>query len=149
VNESAHGGADTDESTGRELWQIRPVETCGRGSSCTCPFSPLHNRYCGSKSGKSNACVARLAAFRVSLRRSPCLLRCGRGIRTHTAGRLRRPRKPARREWRPEGATSPAGRTDGSPAGRWLSISCTCGKVTRECLCTDGRAVNGGDTVCR
>jgi hypothetical protein len=94
-------------------------------------------------------CKCRLATFRDSLRRSPCLLRCGRGIRTHTAARLRRARKPARREWRPEGATGPAGRTDGSPAGRWPSISRTCAKVTRESVCNSGRAVNGGDSVCR
>ena len=85
MNESAHEGADTDESTGRELWQIRPVDTLAGISSCTSPFSPLHNRYCDSKGGRSVVCIARLATFRVSLRRSPCLLRCGRGIRTHTA----------------------------------------------------------------
>lgn len=150
MNESASKGeADwSDEPTGRELWQIRPVETCGRGSSCTCPFSPLHNRYCGSKSGKSVVCIARLATFRVSLRRSPCLLRCGGGIRTHTAGRLRRPRKPARREWRPEGATSPAGRTDGSPAGRWRSISCPLRRSISEVRNNGGSGVFAGVFIC-
>ena len=134
MNESAQEGADTDESTGRELWQIRPADTLAGISSCTYPFSPLHNRDYDSRSERLKICTDRIATVNGSLRRSPCLLRCGRGNRTHTAGRLRRPRKPARREWRPEGATSPAV-PDRRKPGVAVAVlyPAPCGEVSQKC----------------
>ena len=141
MNESAHEGADTDESTGRELWQIRPVETCGRGSSCTSPFSPLHNRYCDSKSGKPIACIARVAMLRVSLRRSPVFTAVAVGSRTHTAATEGSEEARQRSE-----ASSPDRRK--SVAGRWRSISCPLRRSISEVRNNGGSGVFAGVFIC-